>query len=386
MGILLSVAILIVLFSFGILNYYVGLKGWQTLKGIIPFLSKKAYWPVLWLLAYSYIVARFAEKFLPETIVYLLTIIGAYWLGALVYFLLIILLLNLVKLLDKKLGFLPPTLKKSKVSSIIGLIVILAVSGILIYGTWNVHNPKINHYDISIPKQANGLNELHAVAVSDVHLGTIIHKEHLKKMIDMINAQNPDIVFIAGDIIDEDIGPFIKQNMSSEFKRLKPKYGIFFSPGNHEYYGGQLDDIVTNLKGAGINVLKDRYLKVANSFYVVGREDKAISRTGNKFRKDLSDLTGNIDKSLPIILLDHQPSNLGEPASQGVDLQISGHTHRGQMFPFNFVTDKIFEEDWGYLKKDNFQLIVSSGFATWGPPIRVGNRAELVDITIRFSH
>lgn len=389
MGNVFPFAIILVLFVYGAINYYVGLKGWQTLASFIPFLSSRVYWPVFWLVAFSYFIAKFAARFLPGAIEYVLTVIGSYWLGALVYFVLILLFIKAAALvagiLDKKLGFLPSWFKQGQAASIIGLIVILLVSGILIYGTLNARNPKITHYDISIAKQANGMPGLHAVAVSDIHLGTLLQKDRLKKMVDMIISLDPDIVFIAGDIIDEDIGPFIKQNMADELKRLKPEYGVFFTPGNHEYYGGHLEDITKSISEAGINVMRDRGIKVADSFYVVGREDSSVNRNGSKTRKKLSEITIGIDKSLPVIVLDHQPSNLGEPTAQGIDLQLSGHTHKGQMFPFNLITGKIFEKDWGYLKKDNFQLIVSSGFGTWGPPIRVGNRAELVDISIRFK-
>ncbi len=389
MNILFAVAILVALFVYGSINYYVGLQVWQTLKCFIPILSSRVYWPLFWLIALSYLIARFAAKFLPDVIEYILTVIGAYWIGALVYFLLILILIKasglVLRSLDKKLCFLPVWFKQGQASSVIGLLVILMVSGILIYGTLNARSPKVTHYDISIAKNANGITGLHAVAVSDVHLGTIIQRDRLKKMVDMINSLNPDIIFIAGDLIDGDISPFNKQSMADELKRLNPKYGVFFSPGNHERYEGHLEDIAKSLSEAGINVLMDRSLKVADSFYIIGREDIEANRRGNKARKKLNELTESIDKSLPVILLDHQPSKLEEPAAQGIDLQLSGHTHKGQMYPFNYITGKIFEKDWGYLKKDSFQLIVSSGFGTWGPPIRVGNRAELVDISIRFK-
>ncbi|HBW35391.1 MAG TPA: metallophosphoesterase, partial [Desulfosporosinus sp.] len=102
-------------------------------------------------------------------------------------------------------------------------------------------------------------------------------------------------------------------------------------------------------------------------------------------RQDLETLMQGVNRSLPVLLMDHQPSQLAEPVEQGVDLQVSGHTHRGQMFPIQFITSRIFENDWGYLRKGDFQLIVSSGYGTWGPPVRIGNTPEIVDITIRFS-
>ena len=102
-------------------------------------------------------------------------------------------------------------------------------------------------------------------------------------------------------------------------------------------------------------------------------------------RNDLKTLLEGVNCTLPIIVMDHQPSNLAEPVQQGVDLQLSGHTHAGQLFPIGLITSRIFKDDWGYLRKGNFQLIVSSGFGTWGPPIRLGNTPEIVDITLTFT-
>ncbi|HWI54984.1 MAG TPA: metallophosphoesterase, partial [Desulfobacteria bacterium] len=123
---------------------------------------------------------------------------------------------------------------------------------------------------------------------------------------------------------------------------------------------------------------------VADSFYIVGRDDKSGSRfTGHK-RKNLQDIISAVDRSLPVIVMDHQPTNLGETERAGVDLQVSGHTHRGQLFPNHLITRRIYEVDYGYLRKGNLNVIVSSGYGTWGPPIRVGSVAEIVDINVEF--
>jgi predicted MPP superfamily phosphohydrolase len=203
-------------------------------------------------------------------------------------------------------------------------------------------------------------------------------------MVDRINELNPDIVFMAGDIVDEKLAPFLKQNMGEIFKKLKTKHGVYAVTGNHEFYGGEVDDIVKNLEMSGIKVLRDDNVKVADSFYVTGREDISIESYYKKKRKSVSEILANADKELPVILLDHNPRDLEEPKESGVDLQLSGHTHRGQMFPNEYFTKRLYELDWGYLKKDNFNIIVSSGIGTWGPPIRIGNSAEIVDVTIRF--
>jgi predicted MPP superfamily phosphohydrolase len=134
------------------------------------------------------------------------------------------------------------------------------------------------------------------------------------------------------------------------------------------------------MEEADITVLRDSYQLIADSFYLVGRDD-----AHNSNRKELDTVISGIDKSLPVILMDHNPSYLEDGDNAQIDLQLSGHTHQGQFFPLNLVTDKVFEVDWGYLQKDHMQVIVSNGFGTWGPPIRVGNRPEIVEIFIKFA-
>ena len=237
----------------------------------------------------------------------------------------------------------------------------------------------------SIPKQAGNLRKLHVVAVSDLHLGPIVHSGRLAVLVEMIQQLKPDLILLAGDIVDEDPGPFIEQNMKAAFLRLKTQYGIYAVPGNHEYIGGHWNDIFAALREAGVHVLQDQVVKVADSFYLTGRDDWHRKYFTGTARKSLSQIIGNINLALPVLLIDHQPNDLTEPQEQGVDLQISGHTHRGQFFPNNLITKQMFEVDWGYLRRDNLQVIVSSGFGTWGPPIRVASPPELLDIKIRFQ-
>ena len=150
-------------------------------------------------------------------------------------------------------------------------------------------------------------------------------------MINQINERNPDLLLLPGDIIDEDIGPFIEQKMPETFQ-LHPKYGVYAVFGNHEYIGGHAEEALYYLSQAGVTVLRDDYVQVADSFYLVGRDDPARQRHAQKSREDLKTIMEN-GYSLPIILLDHQPFNLEEAQAMGVDLQLSGHTHRGQFFP-----------------------------------------------------
>lgn len=375
-----------ILLIYVLLNYYIGLRGWQALGQLLPFFNGRLYWIIFWITATGYIIARFTEKYLPEFIGNVVTFVGSYWLAAMVYFLLIIVSIDVFRMLDRWLNFLPLAWRGNQtVALFTGTVVLVSVAIILAYGNWNARHPQITHYDLTIEKQANSFKSLHVVMVSDIHLGTIIHNGRLMKMVDEINALKPDIVLLPGDLIDEDIGQFLHQKMQKTFMGLHAKYGVYAALGNHEYIGGHADDAVKYLTEANVKVIRDNSVKIADSFYVVGRDNISKNASPGGARASMSKLLSNLDRGLPIIVLDHQPQQLQDAVQAGVDLQLSGHSHKGQFFPFNLITARVFEQDYGYLRKGTFQLIVSSGFGTWGPPIRVGNTPEIVDINISFK-
>jgi predicted MPP superfamily phosphohydrolase len=259
------------------------------------------------------------------------------------------------------------------------------VVGIVAYGAWNSRQIHVTRYDITIPKKAGNLKSLHIVGVSDIHLGTIIHNGRLTKMVDTINGLNPDLVFLAGDIVDEDIESIMEKQMMETIKDIKAKKGVFAVPGNHEYISGKPEETFKYLEEAGVKVLRDSYVKVEDSFYVVGRDEGGHGALPVTPRKEIPQILEGVDTSLPVLLMQHQPLRKGQPAPEGIDLQLSGHTHHGQLFPNQFVTGRMYAEDWGLKRMGNFNLIVSSGIGTWGPPIRVGNHPEIVDMHITFA-
>ncbi|SDG33466.1 metallophosphoesterase [Desulfosporosinus hippei] len=378
------IVVTMVLLVYGGLNYYIGLRGWQALFSYVPFFNPKVYWTIFLLISSAYLFSRLLEKFLPIVLHEILTVIGAYWMACMLYFLLIILLLDLLRVLNRWLNLVPLGIKQS-LNPVLGLVVFVLVIGIISYGAWNARHPQINHYDLTITKQAGALKKLHVVMVSDIHLGTIIQNDRLTKLVDKVNDLKPDLILMAGDVFDEDIESKNKQQVADNFRRLSSTYGSFAVLGNHEYIGGNANEAIKYLNEAGVKVLRDSSEEVGGSFTLVGRDDLSGSRFNGTKRESLATLMQGINPSLPIILMDHQPSHLEEPVEQKVDLQVSGHTHNGQLFPIQFITQKVFEQDWGYLHKADFQLIVSSGYGTWGPPIRIGNTPEIVDITITFK-
>jgi predicted MPP superfamily phosphohydrolase len=335
-------------------------------------------------LATAFLAGRFLERVSVNWFTAALIWTGSFWLGIMVYLLLQLAIIDLIRGLNALFGFLlefsnPETVKK------ILAITVLSITGIVVLlGHLNTWFPVIRSYELDIDKASGSINELHIVAFSDVHLGTTIEKRHLSIIVNKVNTLNPDVILIPGDIIDEDIAPVINTNVGDILKQLKAKYGVYAVSGNHEYIGG-ITSSKKYLADHQIHLLNDTALLIDDSFYIVGREDLTIRQFTSGKRKELSGIMKNIDHKKPIILLDHQPFKLGTAEENKVDLQLSGHTHHGQLWPFNYITNMVFELSWGYKKKGNTHYYVSSGVGGWGPPLRTVNRPEIISIKLKFT-
>ena len=334
--------------------------------------------------AAAWIAGRFLERRRITPISSALIWCGSFWLAAMVYFLIVVLFIDALRLADAVVPFIPTYLfdPESKVALTVILIIIVGLT--VLGGAMNAAQPRIRSLTLPVAKKANVLQTLHIVAASDIHLGTIICKARLERIVKEINSLNADIVLLPGDVVDEDIGPVIKQDLGETLRSIKSKYGVFAITGNHEYIGG-VEPSTQYLVDHGVHELRDHVVKIADSFYVVGREDVSYNRGTQQGRKSLQHLLAGIDKTLPIILMDHQPFRLHEAEENGIDLQLSGHTHHGQLWPFNYITQRIFEVSWGYKKKGNTHVYVSCGVGSWGPPVRIGNTPEIMNITLMFT-
>jgi predicted MPP superfamily phosphohydrolase len=246
---------------------------------------------------------------------------------------------------------------------------------LMTYGNINYRNIKRTELTIKTDKISEADN-LKIVAVSDLHLGYGIGVKEFQKWVELINKENPDAVLLAGDVIDNSFRPIYKQNFAEIFGKIKNKYGIFLAPGNHEYISN-IHKSIDFFDKVGVTMLKDSSVLVNDMFYIIGRDDHSRSN-----RKTLTELTSSLDNSKPIIVVDHQPFNLDEIVKNNIDLQISGHTHFGQVFPINLITKLMFELPYGYLQRENSHIYVTSGIGSWGGKFRIGTRSEYVVINV----
>jgi predicted MPP superfamily phosphohydrolase len=214
--------------------------------------------------------------------------------------------------------------------------------------------------------------------VSDTHIGPAIREKQIDEITEMIMAESPEIIFLAGDIFDEGTPDFLKEYTSQQFSQLKAPYGVYFILGNHDDYKGDTEAVLDYFTRAGIKCLRDEVVQTGSSFYLIGREDHPARRG------KLTQLESQLKENLPVILLDHRPVVSELAQSDKVQLQVSGHTHDGQIYPAHWFDPFHWTYSYGYFKTGAAQLIVSSGAGEFGVPMRLGSPAEIVVIDINF--
>lgn len=362
-------------------NLYIYLKGYNSIE---TFRSHRiVYFISFLLLALTFVAAKIIESRHSSVFSDILNIIGGFWMAFLLYGFILLLLSDIVSLPLKIAGILNEgNLHLFRKWSFTGTLII--TSFLIVAGFINAVSPVIKEYQLTINKGAGDIRELRIAAVSDIHLGSIIRKRSIKKMSEMLKSVKPDLVLLLGDVVDGEMGPVLRDDLLSYFRCPDCKYGLYAITGNHEYIGGP-QKTIPYIESKGIRILKDEKITIPGGIQLIGRIDRDSKRFSGMDRMPLKELMNGVDTAKPVILLDHQPFNLNEAADNGVDLQLSGHTHNGQMWPLNLLTKKIYEVSYGYLKKGNTQYIVSSGFGIWGPRIRLGSRSEILFIKIRFA-
>lgn len=269
-----------------------------------------------------------------------------------------------------------------------GIVPIIVSVIILAYGYWNMNNIVESDYMIYTNKDIR--EEGYRVAmISDLHYGTVMNSEKLQKACAEIEKSAPDMVVLCGDIVDEKTNLEQMQEVAEILGSIKSKFGVFYVYGNHDdaryssipsYTKGELWN---ELSSNNIHVLVDQSYEINDEFIIIGRDDEGFSK--EEGRKSSEDLIANIDKNKFILLLDHQPSDLDENSFLGYDLQLSGHTHKGQIWPFGLISElfNFNELEYGYEKIGNYEVIVSSGISGWNYPIRTGSKSEYLIVDIK---
>lgn len=326
--------------------------------------------------------------------------ISTYWIGIMLYSLLYVVLFDLLRLIAKHTK-LKNTLLFSRGSVIsIGSVVVACAVATCLYGIFNARNIKVNEYSVTVNKSCGSDKHLKAVLVADLHMGYAIGVDHITNMVEKINQQDADIVIIAGDIFDNSYdGMDDPEGIKAQLRSIKSKYGVYAVYGNHDidekilmgftfdWGGKQLhSEKMTNfMKECNIKLINDESVLINDEFYLVGRRDTDKPGTEDGTRAEISELTKNLDKTKPIFVLSHEPDELQKTADAGADIDFSGHTHDGQLFPGNLTIGLFWENPCGMIKKDNMYSIVTSGVGVYGTFMRVGTDAEICSVDIDFA-
>ena len=345
-----------------VMQGYVSWHVWRLLPFSTPI---KVVVLMLMLLALCCMVMQFKSDSLPLGLATAIYEIGNSWLVIMFYLLMAFLVLDIGRLLH----LVPGTwLKDNGITSLVltGVMLVTFIGG-------NIHYHNKQRQDVKLTTSKRLERPLKIVMLSDLHAGFHNRRSELGRWVDMINAEKADLILIAGDLIDGNVRPLLEQGTADELCRLNaPTIACL---GNHEYITG-IDKSLELIGQTGIRILRDEHVSIPG-VTIVGRDDRS-----NSGRKSVEQLMQDVDKNNYVILLDHQPYHLEEAEQNGVDLQLSGHTHRGQVWPLNWVTKKLYECDYGQYRRGNTDYYVSSGIGLWGGKFRIGTDSEYAVITV----
>ena len=389
---ILSVVFIAVMFlTYGGANAYIAFRLYQWLKLLFPQMPPAIFACIFALIASSVILGFLP---IPSGIKRTISWISAYWMGIYVYLLIFCIAADCVVLLGSLIRIIPWPLPQS-VMFFRGLAAVLLTAGVVSYGIFIANQIKIVKYDIALDNKALQ-KAMQIVLISDLHLGAVNSERNLERVVRCVNSLKPDIVCIAGDVFNGDINALKNPSKAMDlFLEIEAVHGVYASLGNHD--GGKTyDEMVRFLSQCNIKLLNDEYEIIDGRLILLGRIDPSpIGGFGGRVRADIAGILSGteidsaietesgIETYLPVVVMDHNPANTGQYGSD-VDVVLSGHTHRGQVFPGSLITRAMFSVDYGYRQKtaDSPHIVVTSGAGTWGTPLRVGSSSEVVSIVL----
>lgn len=358
-------------------SYYVGQKLFHWMGQLFPSINS-----LLFTVIYSVIAITLMSMFIPfsGSMKHITNLLGSHWMGIFVYLLLFFGFLDFIFLVLKWMNVdVTPTMQFYG-----GLTVMLLTIGFVSYGLYNATQIKQVAYDIEL-KETTAASGMKIILISDLHLGAVNSEKRLEDMVAQINALEPDLICVVGDIFNDYYGAIQKpEHAIATLQKMKATYGVYGSLGNHDG-GNTFGQMIDFLERSNIQLLNDDYTVIDNRLILVGRIDPSPigGGYGEIARSSVDELFKEMNPTLPVVVMDHTPSNLGQYEEE-VDLILAGHTHKGQVFPGNLITNLVFEVDYGHYQRDDNSphVVVSSGVGTWGMPMRVGTNNEIVSIQL----
>lgn len=359
---------------------------------------------VLVVALYTFLASSLLTAFLMPagSLQRIMKLISNYWLGTFLYILLTVVIADLIRLILIRIPFRYSHRIFCRRGFIAGgTLSILIIAALSLDGIYGAAHLQVTQYNVTVEKElSNGEDTLKVVLIADLHLGYSIGSSYMEKMVARINEQSPDLVVIAGDIFDNDYDALDDPDRLVQIlSGIESRYGVYACYGNHDIQEKLLAGFTLEktkekvsdprmdafLEKAGICLLQDEGVLIDDSFYLYGRPDAKKPGRGITERKSPAQLTEGMDLSKPILVIDHEPRQLEELSDAGVDLDLCGHTHDGQMFPGNLLTSLMWENSCGYLQKGSMHNIVTSGVGVFGPNMRVGTKSEICVVNVHFT-
>ncbi len=309
-----------------------------------------------------------------------LSTLSGYILPFYLYLFLSVLLFDLFLLLNLGIRILSSETRKSfrfrfyALSAMIMLSVMVVIAGAI-----NLNTIRVSEFRVEVPRRDARIDSLRIAFVADLHLQRNTHLGFVEQFVRKVNALQPDLMLYGGDMLEGDSDNESTEAIESALRSVQATYGAFGVLGNHEFYGGGNETRIFFQK-AGIPILCDTVVRIDSSFYLAGRYDQRFRN-----RKTIHELLENVPPDLPVILMDHRPTELQEVSRTAVDVQFSGHTHNGQLFPINLITRCVYELSWGYKKIGNTHFFVTSGLRLWGPPVKTAGKSEIMVVEVHFE-
>ncbi len=288
------------------------------------------------------------------------------------YLFLAVLLSDILRGLNRLLKLVPPATLKSQrarriiLAVLVGVPIVAVAAGRINYGII-----RVNEYSIQIPRKASTLENLRIALASDFHLREMTDPDFMSEFVQRVNSLQADVLLLPGDLLEGDRKDEQLAEFEQRFREIRTTYGIFGSLGNHENHG--MSGKMEFFRGAGIAILEDTSVTVDHSFTLIGRNDYRLQR-----RKSMDRLMNEAPPDLPVIVMDHKPTDLDAVTRAGPAIHVSGHTHNGQLWPLNYVTERIYDLSWGYRQMMETHVFVTSGIQLWGPPVRTTGDSEIM--------
>lgn len=364
--------LLIILCLYGGINYYAFFQA----KNVLHFSGKTEIIIIilLFLLVFAPVIIRYAEKLHWETMARTIAYCGYLWMAFVFLFFFINITFDAVRFILRFFFQNPQSVFTGNIFFSLAACLSLIF---VVYGFFDAQKVRVRKLEIHTEKILPNGGKMRIVQISDVHVGLIIRDKRLKAILDRVKEAKPDILVSTGDLLDGELNNVMPE--AKQFAEIKPLYGKYAVTGNHEYYAG-IQNALEFTREAGFEILQNEKRQI-EEMSIVGLDDPTAIKMGlTKSSPRPSELMPATQSKLFILLLKHQPRIY---ENTYFDLQLSGHTHNGQIFPFMLFTRLFFPNNYGYYKSpENKSIYVSSGAGTWGPPVRFFAPPEITVIDL----